>query len=194
MMKKRTRILGILTALTMLTGISVSLPASAAETGSRILVDINRNDGRKASYTKNANNWLVDGTYTYKIGSITCKLSGSGGSVDLVNNKILQLQDVEKTPTLTMDGAKIKDGTGNPTLKLEISGLSNGNHSIRTWHACADRNVTNSSLTVKIAGKQAAKGLKCPTNPANSEDAGTAYGTFSGTSVTVEVTAEATER
>ena len=64
-MRKRTRILGILTALTMLTGISVSLPASAAETGSRILVDINRNDGRKASYTKNANNWLVDGTYTY---------------------------------------------------------------------------------------------------------------------------------
>ncbi|MBQ5533093.1 MAG: hypothetical protein IIU04_06040, partial [Bacteroidales bacterium] len=64
MMKKRTRILGILTALTMLNGIPVSLPASAAETGSRILVDINRNDGRKASYTKNANNWLVDGTYT----------------------------------------------------------------------------------------------------------------------------------
>ena len=188
-MKKRS-FPSICTALMMLTCIPVPLPTKAAETDSRILVDINRNDGRKASYTKNANNWLVDGTYTYTVNGITCKLSGSGGSVDLVNNKILQLQDVEKTPTLTMDGAKIKDGTGNPTLKLEISGLSNGNHSIRTWHACADRNVTNSSLTVKIAGKQAAKGLKCPTNPADSEDAGTAYGTFSGTSVTVEITAE----
>ena len=189
-MKKRNRILGILTALTMLNGVPVSLPASAAETGSRILVDINRSDGRKASCTKNANNWIVDGTYTYTVNGITCKLSGSGGSVDLVNNKILQLQDAEKTPTLTMDGAKIKDGIGNPTLKLEISGLSNGNHSIRTWHACADRNVTNSSLTVKIAGKQVASGLKCPTNPTDSEDAGTAYGTFSGTSVTVEIIAE----
>ncbi len=61
---------------------------------------------------------------------------------------------------------------------------------IRTWHACADRNVTNSSLTVKVAGKQVANGVKCPTNPTDSEDAGTAFGTFSGTSVTVEITAE----
>ncbi len=104
-------------------GISPFLTAQAESTDSRILVDINRNDGRKASYSKNANNWLVDGTYTYTINGITCKLSADGGSVDLVNNKILQLQNVEKTPTLTMDGAKVKDGTSNPTLKLEISGL-----------------------------------------------------------------------
>ena len=192
-MKNRNRFLAVCAALTMLTAIPVpqsAMTVSAAETGSRIRVDINRSDGRKASYTKSANNWIVDGTYTYTVNGITCKLSGTGGSVDLVNNKLLQLQDVEKTPTLTMDGAKIKDGTGNPTLKLEITGLPDGTHSIRTWHACADRNVTNSTLTVKIAGKQAAKGLKCPTNPTDSEDAGTAYGTFSGTSVTVEVTAE----
>ncbi|MCR4644669.1 MAG: dockerin type I repeat-containing protein [Oscillospiraceae bacterium] len=189
-MKRRNRILGILTALTMLTGIPAALPASAAETGSRILVDIDRNDGRKASYTKYANNWLVDGTYTYTVNGITCKLSGSGGSVDLVNNKILQLQDIEKTPTLTMDGAKLKDVTGTPTLTLTITGLPGGAHSIRTWHACCDRNVTNSSLTVKIAGKEVAKGLQCPVNPTNSEDAATAYGTFSGTSVTVEITAD----
>lgn len=194
-MKKSNRLFAVCAALTLLTALSVpqsapSLTAKAAETGSRILVDINRNDGRKASYTKYASNWLVDGTYTYTVSGITCKLSGSGGSVDLVNNKVLQLQDVEKTPTLTMDGAKLKDVTGTPTLTLEISGLPDGNHSIRTWHACADRNVTNSTLTVKIAGKQVAKGLKCPTNPTDSEDAGTAYGTFSGTSVKVEITAE----
>ena len=173
-----------------LTGGHCTVTASAAEPVSRILVDINRNDGRKASYSKNAENWLVDGTYTYTINGITCKLSGTGGSVDLVNNKILQLQDVEKTPTLTMDGAKLKDVTGTPTLVLEISGLPDGAHSIRTWHACADRNVTNSTLSVKIAGKQVAKGLQCPTNPTDSEDAGTAYGTFTGTSVRVEITAE----
>lgn len=171
-------------------GKSGSVTASAAETASRIRVDINRNDGRKASYSKNAENWLVDGTYTYTVSGITCKLSADSGSVDLVNNKLLQLQDVEKTPTLTMDGAKVKDGSGNPTLKLEITGLPDGAHSLRTWHACADRNVTNSTLSVKIAGKQVAKGLACPTNPTDSEDAGTAYGTFTGTSVTVEITAE----
>ena len=167
------------------------ISVSAAETGSRILVDINKNDGRKASYSKVANNWIVDNTYTYTVNGITCKLSSGGsGSVDLVNNKILQLQDIEKTPTLTMDGAKIKDGSGNPSLKLELSGLSNGTHSIKTIHACADRNVTNSSLTIKINGKTVATGVKCPTSPADSNDAGTAYGTFSGTSATVEIIAE----
>ncbi len=167
------------------------IPVSANETGSRIRVDINKNDGRKASYTKTAYNWIVDKTYTYVINGITCKLSSGGtGSVDLVNNKTLQLQDIEKTPTLTMDGAKIKDGSGNPSLKLEISGLSNGSHSIQTFHACADRDVTNSSLTVKINGTTVATGVKCPTSPANSADAGTAYGTFSGTSAVIEIIAE----
>jgi hypothetical protein len=190
MKTRKNRMLAVCAALTMLTGIPVSLPAAAVGNSSRILVDINRNDGRKASYSKNANNWIVDGTYTYTVNDITCKLSGTGGSVDLVNNKLLQLQDIEKTPTLTMDGAKLKDVTGTPTLKLEISGLPDGTHSIRTWHACADRNVTNSTLSVKIGGKQVAKNLQCPVNPTDSENAGTAFGTFSGTSVTVEVTAE----
>ena len=193
-MKKKMRLSGILAALTFLNGTfpvpAIPVNAAGADTGSRILVDINRNDGRKASYSKNAYNWIVDGTYTYTVNGITCKLSSPNGSVDLVNNKTLQLQDIEKTPALTMDGAKVKDAAGNPTLKLEITGLPDGNHSIRTWHACADRNVTNSTLTVKIAGKEAAKGLVCPVNPKDSEDAGTAYGTFSGTSVTVEITAE----
>ncbi|MBQ8927054.1 MAG: carbohydrate-binding protein [Oscillospiraceae bacterium] len=199
-MKQQTalrRALSWLTAaamsMTMLAGVPLTSPSAvqAAETGSRIRVDINKNDGRKASYTRTANNWIVDGTYTYTVGGVTCKLSSGGsGSVDVVNNKVLQLQDVEKTPTLTMDGAKIKDASGNPTLKLEISGLSNGTHSIQTWHACADRNVTNSSLTVKVGGKTVASGLKCPVNPTNSNDAAMAYGTFTGSSVTVEITAE----
>jgi len=181
-------------SMTALSGLIVTTPelsASAVETGSRILVDINKNDGRKASYSKTANNWIVDSTYTYTVNGITCKLSSGGsGSVDLVNNKILQLQDVEKTPTLTMDGAKIKDGSGNPSLKLELSGLSNGTHSIKTIHACADRNVTNSSLTIKINGATVAVGVKCPTSPADSNEAGVAYGTFTGTSATVEIIAE----
>lgn len=178
-------------SMTMLGAVPGTLTAGAADTGSRILVDINRNDGRKASYTKTANNWLVDDTYSYTVNGVTCKLSSGGsGSVDLVNNKVLQLQDVSNTPTLTMDGAKIKDGSGNPSLKLELSGLPDGTHSIQTWHACCDRNVTNSSLTIKINGKTVATGVKCPTNPQNSNDAGMAYGTFTGTSATIEIIAE----
>ena len=192
--KSLRRCLAWLTATAMsftMMGMMPSATVSAVETGSRILVDINKNDGRKASQSKTANNWVVDSSYTYTINGITCKLSSGGsGSVDIVNNKILQLQDVEKTPTLTMDGAKIKDGSGNPSLKLEISGLSNSTHSIKTIHACADKNVTNSSVTVKINGTTVATGVKCPTSPQNSNDAGVAFGTFSGTSATVEIIAE----
>lgn len=50
----------------------------AADADSRIRVDINRNDGRKASYTKTANNWLVDNSYSYTVNGVTCKLSGGG--------------------------------------------------------------------------------------------------------------------
>ena len=52
-------------SMTAMSGIIVNVPettAFAAETGSRIRVDINKNDGRKASYTKTANNWIVDNT------------------------------------------------------------------------------------------------------------------------------------
>ncbi len=56
---------------------STVITASAAETGSRIRVDINRNDGRKASNVKNANNWILeDGSApTYKVNGVTFKLS-----------------------------------------------------------------------------------------------------------------------
>ena len=184
--------LSFLTACAMgvtMLGAVPAVTAGAAGTGSRIRVDINKNDGRKASYSRNANNWIYTGD-AYVINGVTCKLSASGGSVDIVNNKTLQLQDIENTPTFTMDGAKVKDATGNPTLKLEISGLPDGTHSIQTWHACADRNVTNSTVTVKIGGKTCATGVQCPVGVKSMDDAGTAYGTFSGTSVTVEITAE----
>ena len=87
---------------------------SAADTGSRIRVDINKNDGRKASYAKNANNWILEegASPTYKVGGVTFKLSNggsAGGNVPGANNKKLQLQSLDY-PYLTMDGAKIKDG------------------------------------------------------------------------------------
>ena len=37
-----------------------AIAAQAADTSSRIRVDINKNDGRKASYSKNANNWILE--------------------------------------------------------------------------------------------------------------------------------------
>lgn len=146
---------------------STVITASTAETGSRIRVDINRNDGRKASYAKNANNWILEdgASPTYQVNGVTFKLSNGGsvgGNVTGTNNKKLQLQSLDY-PYLTMDGAKIKDGDNGGILKLEISGLSNGDHSLQMWH-CNTDGYTNSKLSIFVNGKKVISGLNCPTN------------------------------
>ena len=57
--------------------------ASAGSSGDpRIVVDINANDGRKASYSKNAQNWIVAGgsSASAEFNNVTYTLS-NGGSV-----------------------------------------------------------------------------------------------------------------
>lgn len=167
--------------------------AETASTGSRIRVDINKNDGRKASYAKNANNWiLVEGASpSYQVNGVTFKLSNggnAGGDVTGANNKKLQLQSLEY-PYLTMDGAKIKDGDSGGVLKLEISGLSDGEHSLQMWH-CNTDGYTNSDLSISVNGKKMLSGVKCPTNVKNENDAGISYVTWSGSSVTILITPE----
>ena len=166
---------------------------SAADTGSRIRVDINKNDGRKASYSKNAENWLLaEGvSASYSTHGVTFKLSNGGsigGNVTGANNKKLQLQSLIY-PRLTMDGAKIKDGDSGGVLKLEISGLSNGNHSLQMWHANTD-GYTNSKLSISVNGTKKLTGVNCPTNVTNENDAGISYVTWSGSSVTILITPE----
>ncbi|MCI7804941.1 MAG: dockerin type I repeat-containing protein [Oscillospiraceae bacterium] len=172
---------------------SVPFTAQAADTGSRIRVDINKNDGRKASYARNANNWiLVEGASpSYQVNGVTFTLSNggsAGGDVTGANNKKLQLQSLEY-PYLTMDGAKIKDGDNGGVLKLEINGLSNGNHSLQMWH-CNTDGYTNSSLSISVNGKKVLSGVNCPTNVKDENDAGISYVTWSGSSVTILITPE----
>lgn len=169
------------------------LSADAAESSHRIRVDINKNDGRKASYSKNANNWILEeGTApTYKVGNVTFKLSNggsAGGNVTGANNKKLQLQS-GIYPRLTMDGAKIKDGDNGGVLKLEISGLSDGEHSLQMWH-CNTDGYTNSKLSIYVNGKKVLTGVNCPTNVTNENDAGISYVTWTGSSVTILISPE----
>lgn len=186
-------LLGTLSALPEKKQECYSIHALAADTGSRIRVDINKNDGRKASYSKNANNWLLEegASPSYKVGNVTFKLSNggsAGGNVTGANNKKLQLQS-GIYPRLTMDGAKIKDGDNGGVLKLEISGLSNGNHSLQMWHANTD-GYTNSKLSISVNGQKVMSGVNCPTNVTNEDDAGISYVTWSGSSVTILISPE----
>ena len=184
-------------AVSMIAGMPVMSPvlkqdtmlvADAADTGSRIRVDINKNDGRKASQSKNAYNWILNenASDSYKVNGVTFKLSNGGsvgGNLSAVNNKKLQLQSMDY-PRLNIDGAKIKDGDNGGVLKLEISGLSGGEHSLQMWHSNVD-GKTNSTLSISVNGKKVMSGVKCPTNVTNDNNAGISYVTWSGSSVTI---------
>ncbi|MCM1529973.1 MAG: carbohydrate-binding protein [Alistipes sp.] len=177
---------------------NVSAPeknVSALGDSVRLTIDLNAGDGRKASYSRVAENWIATGDApSTTINGVSLKLSngGSVGSeVRMVNNKKLQLQS-GIYPYMTMDGAKINDGDKGGVLKLEISRLSAGHHSLKMWHSCVD-NVKNSSLTVSVNGKTTAAGVQCPTGVKNEDDAGISYAEFdvkSGETVTVLIKGE----
>ncbi|MGN0604967.1 MAG: dockerin type I domain-containing protein [Oscillospiraceae bacterium] len=197
MFRKTRNLITIAVVISLISGYTSMMPSSVSaeniDTGSRIRVDINKNDGRKASYARNANNWLlVDGASpSYEVNGITFKLSNGGsvgGDVTGTNNKKLQLQSLEY-PYLTMDGAKIKDGDNGGVLKLEISGLSDNEHSLQMWH-CNTDGYTNSSLSISVNGKKVLSGVNCPTNVKDENDAGISYVTWSGSSVTILITPE----
>lgn len=166
--------------------------SAASSVNSRFVVDLNANDGRKASYAKNAENWNVaSGTYAETtINGVTIKLSAAdGGSIKSQNNKKLQLQS-GIYPRMTMDGVRTENNSGTATLKLEISGLSDGTHTIRTWHATPDYNSPCGSLSLTVNGNKAMSGISVPANPTDEDNAGIGFAQFSGKSATILITSE----
>ncbi len=161
---------------------------SAADTGSRILVDLNKNDGRKASYARNANNWIVVGetSASTTINGVTMTLTANGGSLRMENNKKLQKQSLEYS-YLTMDAATV-DATSGGTLTLTLSGLSNGTHTVKTYHS-ATGNESVSGISVSASGGTSQSGISCPNQVKTPDDAGIGYVTFTGTSTTITIQA-----
>ncbi len=166
-----------------------TITVDAASTGSRILVDLNKNDGRKASYTRNANNWIVssDSNATFAVNGVTMTLNASGGSIRMENNKKLQKMSGDYSP-LTMDGATV-DASSGGILTLKISGLSDGTHSIKTYHS-ATGNESVSGISVSASGGTSQNGISCPNQVTAPDDAGIGYVTFSGTSTTITIKAQ----
>lgn len=165
-----------------------ALVAQAADTGNRILVDLDKNDGRKASYARNAVNWIIDSdsSITKTINGVTFKLTASGGSLRGENNKKLQLMSGLHS-YLTMDGATV-DADNGGILTLEISGLSDGAHSLKTYHS-ATGSESVSGISVSASGGTSMSGIACPNQVKTPDDAGLGYVTFSGTSTTITIKA-----
>lgn len=153
------------------------------ETGDRILVDINKNDGRKASLKHNADNWCVivdsdtGAASPVTLSDLTYSADSADGENDLklINNKKLQKQS-GIYPYLTMDGMSVDCENGGAVL-ITIEGLSAGKHTLTTWHSCPE-NTQVGTLRVSVNGEVTAEGIPCPTRVTNEWDAGIAYSEF----------------
>ena len=154
--------------LCTLTGYTAA-PEPMFSTGSRIRVDLNANDGRQNSYTNNAYNWIVSGTApTAAFNGVTFKLSNGGNTgsgIRSASYKSLTKSD-GTTPTLTMDGVTIKDADKGGAIKLEISGLSSGTHTLTTWHSYFDNWPNGSPVTVTVNGSKSST-VTVPTRVTN---------------------------
>ncbi|KAF9693272.1 hypothetical protein EKO04_008904 [Ascochyta lentis] len=73
------------------------------------------------------------------------------------------------------------DNAGGVAIKLSISGLPAGEHSILAWHNAWDALKTAASLTVTVNGKEAAKGVKQSIRIDNIWEAASSYTTFTAT-------------
>ena len=204
----RSRLLAVFMALSVLTG-GLSLPqmvkttviASAAEAAdSRILVDINRNDGRIPSRAIGAHQWNVswggdEAQATETIGNLTFTLRNGGTAGTAIypyNRKQLQRQN-GIYPRIAMDGVTIDETESGGVIALDITGLSEGTHSLRTWHSCLETGEHVNALRISINGRTTAEGVACPNLVTDDADAGVSYSVFEvndGETVTVLIEPE----
>ncbi len=162
--------------------------SAAGDTGDRILVDLTKNDGRSAAHAVYANNWIVtgDSSASTTINGVTIKLSASGGSLRMEDNKKLHLLNGNFSH-LTCDAATV-DASSGGTLTLEISGLSNGTHSVKTYHATTGSESAG-GISVSASNGTSMSGISCPQQVKEADDAGLGYVTFSGTSTKITIKA-----
>ncbi len=189
------KLFALFTALSMLIGGICPVNAAESSVSPRLTVDLNKNDGRTASHSRNAENWIIDGetSASAEIDGLTFTLSTEteGGLLYACNNKKLQKMS-GIYPRLTMDGVTVTEAE-NGVLKLEITGLSAGIHSLKTWHAACNKNYTAETVRISVNGQTTAENMPCPLNPTDEDDAGIAYSVFEvaeGESVTVLIEAE----
>lgn len=203
---KLSKFTALLAALCLLTvGVAQNpVSVSAEETASpRLTVDINRNDGRKASYSRNAENWIINGetSASAEIGGLTFTLSTETEGCILNTNNNKKLQKMSGIyPRLTMDGVTASVPFTIPSteeisgvLQLEIAGLSAGTHTLKTWHASCQSSYPAGTLRISVNGQTTAENVPCPLNPSDEDDAGIAYSVFEvaeGETVTVLIEPE----
>ncbi|URZ09284.1 fibronectin type III domain-containing protein [Clostridium felsineum] len=153
-------------------------------------------NGRSDMFTNGWNNWVVtsgtSASQTYN--GVTFKLSDGGTTGDGIKSGWCKglVQSSLNSPTLTLDGVTVNNAASDGTIKLEISGLSSGTHTLTTWHSFYD-DVKGSTMSLSVNGEVKATGIGGPTRVTDDDNAGRAYISFNaieGQTVTVLIKPE----
>ena len=157
----------------------------------RIRVDIGRNENRALMLTDGWYNWKLatessTASTTETVQDLSFQITCiSDGALNASSYKGMEGKGTDgTTPSLTIDGITLKDETvaGSGILDLMISGLSDGTHSIKTYHSYWDA-VSPESLLAETTLVISTKGVTPVTAAAVSrvtddDDASTAYLSF----------------
>lgn len=169
--------------------LSVLLPAGLVHSA----IQIDFNEASRQETEVNEPGWtpwpVADVASTSKtIGGIAFKVSkaGSGGTT-LTTDWYKVLVQSPNYARLVGDGVIVLDGNSGGAIRLEISGLSAGTHSLLAYHNSTDGNQW-AEIDVDVDGVRKVSNLK-PTNRATSTDAAAlSYVTFTavaGRTVTI---------
>ena len=143
-------------------------------------VDINGSENRGNLRSPVFHDWVVQReveSVENTFEGITFKLSNaSGGKISGTQNKTLIVN--EGLPYLTCDGVILASQETQGTIKLEISGLSAGTHTIATWHSYYGVDTASAAtITVNIDGVDKTT-VKPTVKVGSDDDAGIAYTSF----------------
>lgn len=124
---------------------------------------------------------------TLKVDNITFSLSNTSSSGELSSTWYKAGIQSPYYARLVCDAAYIKDGDATSGLELSINGLSDGNHTLLTYHNAVDdySNSTLCDMDIYVNGKKTTTITPTKRSLVTSETQ-TAYLTFSGTSVTIK--------
>lgn len=167
--------------------ISMRMQSVEAEESSTIRVDINSTQNRPLALSETFVNWNIgsDTSFSTTVNGVTFKLSNGGTTGNGVKGGLYKglLSEEYNSPRLTADGVLVNFADGETqtggTIKLEISGLSGGTHTLKTWHSFFDK-VEGSNMTMSIDGKDVAQ-IASVTRATTDDEATITYVEFEAT-------------
>ncbi|QDS76584.1 hypothetical protein FKW77_007171 [Venturia effusa] len=107
-------------------------------------------------------------------------LAASGGKISGSYNKVAYSRMVSSLGERVV-GEGVSGEGKTSSLTLTISGLPTGEHTILAWHNAMDKGNTTAALSIKVDGKEVAKGAKQSARIDNIWEAATSYVKFTAT-------------